>query len=177
VFAEATRQGVLIDRGVGTNRVRRAPIAVDVTGIGAAERALNNLARNRAAAIRVTVTTGVRVAGFTGQGGTTFQHGTDFAPGGVALVGEAGPELVEIPRGSRVHDASMTKAILTNPASFVGAGGGGALGNSRLIAALAAEDRALLRAVVGRPIQTTVKLDQWEFAKASSSNERWRESH
>jgi len=143
VFAEATRQGVLIDRGVGTNRVRRAPIAVDVTGIGAAERALNNLARNRATAIRVTVSTGVRVAGFTGQGGTTFQHGTDFAPGGVALVGEEGPELVEIPRGSRVHDASMTRAILANPSASVTAlpraattasGGGNYADMSRLVA-------------------------------------------
>lgn len=32
-----------------------------------------------------------------------FRRGTSFAPGGVALVGEEGPEFVEIPRGSKVH--------------------------------------------------------------------------
>lgn len=47
-----------------------------------------------------------------------FEHGTNFAPGGVALVGEAGPELVDLPRGSKVtpHGPSMAR---------LGAGGGG----------------------------------------------------
>jgi len=31
-----------------------------------------------------------------------FANGTNFAPGGLALVGERGPELVNLPRGSRV---------------------------------------------------------------------------
>lgn len=31
-----------------------------------------------------------------------FAQGTDFAPGGLALVGEKGPELVNLPRGSQV---------------------------------------------------------------------------
>ncbi|OYU91870.1 MAG: hypothetical protein CFE29_03200 [Bradyrhizobiaceae bacterium PARB1] len=31
-----------------------------------------------------------------------FADGTDFAPGGIALVGERGPELVNLPRGSQV---------------------------------------------------------------------------
>jgi hypothetical protein len=31
-----------------------------------------------------------------------FANGTDFAPGGVALVGERGPEIVNLPRGSQV---------------------------------------------------------------------------
>lgn len=31
-----------------------------------------------------------------------FQHGTSFAPGGMSLVGERGPELVNLPRGSQV---------------------------------------------------------------------------
>lgn len=31
-----------------------------------------------------------------------FAGGTDFAPGGMAIVGERGPELVNLPRGSRV---------------------------------------------------------------------------
>lgn len=32
-----------------------------------------------------------------------FANGTNFAPGGLALVGERGPELVNLPRGSRVY--------------------------------------------------------------------------
>lgn len=32
----------------------------------------------------------------------TFAMGTDFAPGGFAIVGERGPEVVDLPRGSRV---------------------------------------------------------------------------
>lgn len=40
-----------------------------------------------------------------------FAHGTDFAPGGLSLVGEDGPELVNLPRGSRVHTASETSAL------------------------------------------------------------------
>lgn len=32
-----------------------------------------------------------------------FASGTSFAPGGLSLVGEFGPELVNLPRGSRVH--------------------------------------------------------------------------
>jgi phage-related tail protein len=31
-----------------------------------------------------------------------FADGTNFAPGGLALVGERGPELVNLPRGSQV---------------------------------------------------------------------------
>lgn len=40
-----------------------------------------------------------------------FADGTKFAPGGVALVGEEGPELVTLPRGSRVDTAARTKAM------------------------------------------------------------------
>jgi hypothetical protein len=34
--------------------------------------------------------------------GPGFASGTDFAPGGLALVGENGPEIVNLPRGSQV---------------------------------------------------------------------------
>lgn len=38
-----------------------------------------------------------------------YATGTDFAPGGMALVGERGPELIHLPRGSRVDTASQTR--------------------------------------------------------------------
>lgn len=40
--------------------------------------------------------------GAGGAGIATFALGTNFAPGGVALVGERGPEIVNLPRGSQV---------------------------------------------------------------------------
>lgn len=72
------------------------------------QRALDNItAMNRAA------------AGMTGYGATTAlpkqQHakGTDFHPGGLALVGEEGPEIVDLPRGSAVYTANETSQMLS----------------------------------------------------------------
>jgi tape measure domain-containing protein len=41
-----------------------------------------------------------------------FAVGTNYAPGGLALVGEKGPELVNLPRGSKVSTANETKDVL-----------------------------------------------------------------
>lgn len=41
-----------------------------------------------------------------------FAGGTDFAPGGWSIVGEKGPELLNLPRGSKVFSASETNKIL-----------------------------------------------------------------
>lgn len=38
-----------------------------------------------------------------------YAAGTQFHPGGVALVGEQGPEIVDLPRGSRVFSASQSR--------------------------------------------------------------------
>ncbi len=52
-----------------------------------------------------------------------FAHGTSFAPGGLAVVGEQGPELVNLPRGSQVipnnrttnnHNVSFGDINITN---------------------------------------------------------------
>jgi hypothetical protein len=47
-----------------------------------------------------------------------FAGGTNYAPGGVALVGERGPELVNLPRGSQVFTASQTASMLRTPAAI-----------------------------------------------------------
>ena len=60
--------------------------------------------------------------GAVGRSSGEYAYGTDFAPGGVALVGERGRELIELPRGSRVRTNSETEAILSRSA-----GGGGPL--------------------------------------------------
>lgn len=46
-----------------------------------------------------------------------FATGTNYAPGGLALVGEYGPELVNLPRGSQVKTASETRQIIKNSGS------------------------------------------------------------
>jgi hypothetical protein len=55
-----------------------------------------------------------------------FATGTNFAPGGLALVGEKGPELVNLPRGSKVTPAGETASLLNN------SGGGGVTYNITL---------------------------------------------
>lgn len=47
-----------------------------------------------------------------------FARGTSFAPGGAALVGEQGPELINLPRGSQVFPTPQTNQMLN------GMGGG-----------------------------------------------------
>ena len=46
-----------------------------------------------------------------------FATGTSFAPGGLALVGERGPELVNLPRGSQVFPNGQTERMLGGQAS------------------------------------------------------------
>jgi len=41
-----------------------------------------------------------------------FAKGTSSAPGGMALVGEEGPELVNLPRGSQVFTAGETRGMM-----------------------------------------------------------------
>ena len=43
-----------------------------------------------------------------------FAGGTNNAPGGLAIVGERGPELVNLPKGSQVTPSIDTKAMLAN---------------------------------------------------------------
>jgi len=46
-----------------------------------------------------------------------FAVGTRFAPGGMALVGERGPEMISLPRGSQVTPAAQTSNMLGGMAS------------------------------------------------------------
>jgi len=52
---------------------------------------------------------------------TPFAKGTQYAPGGLALVGEQGPELINLPRGSTVTSNNRTNQLLDSM------GGGGTL--------------------------------------------------
>lgn len=51
--------------------------------------------------------------------------GTDFWRGGLTMVGERGPELVNLPRGSQVHTATETARMVWRPQPGTGGHGGG----------------------------------------------------
>jgi tape measure domain-containing protein len=59
-----------------------------------------------------------RIPGYSGGGGyggggvRAYAEGTDYHPGGLALVGEEGPELVVLPRGAKVLPADVTAQFL-----------------------------------------------------------------
>jgi hypothetical protein len=59
---------------------------------------------------------GIDTAGLTNLANTIkvpgFASGTSFAPGGLSLVGENGPELVNMPRGSKVFNNGDTRDLL-----------------------------------------------------------------
>jgi hypothetical protein len=64
------------------------------------------------------------------------QGGTDFAPGGLALVGERGPELVNLPRGSQVLPNDVSRQVMS---------GGGQIVYSPMIDARGASVEAVAR--------------------------------
>ena len=72
--------------------------------------------------------------------GTPMQSGTMFHRGGWALIGHGGPELVALPRGSRVWPASApeTRAAVNNRYNY---GGDTYIINDRLAMALALEQK------------------------------------
>jgi phage-related protein len=43
-----------------------------------------------------------------------YAQGTNFAPGGLAVVGERGPELLQLPRGSKVRTNEETKQMMNH---------------------------------------------------------------
>lgn len=44
-----------------------------------------------------------------------FAKGTDAAPGGLSWVGEEGPELLDIPKGAKIHTAAASRQIAAAP--------------------------------------------------------------
>lgn len=90
---------------------------VRVEGIQGALDAIHSVvetANNSSGVIHIT-TVNTQTGAISG-GRQAFASGTDYAPGGSTLVGEQGPEIVNLPQGSRVQSASRTR---------LGAGGGG----------------------------------------------------
>lgn len=82
----------------------------------------------------------------------TFAKGTNFAPGGLALVGEQGPELVNLPRGAQVIPNHRLGSYLSTPKlADLGGGRGGAPGTINI--ALRA-DSSLIAEIADQRVQT-----------------------
>ncbi len=63
-------------------------------------------------------------------GHPTYAGGTDYHPGGLAVVGEEGPELVNLPRGTSVTPANQTKRMLGGATSVGSANMSSQVGSS-----------------------------------------------
>ena len=64
-------------------------------------------------AIAIAVANAINIAALIAKPIPAFAKGTDNAPGGWALVGEEGPELVNLPKGSAVKTADQTAGFLS----------------------------------------------------------------
>lgn len=90
-----------------------------------------------------------------------FANGTNFAPGGLSIVGERGPELVNLPRGAQVIpnevlQAPMGSSISAPVSISIDARGADAAGLARLQAEI-----ARLRAELPSTITATVRKKQY----------------
>ena len=75
--------------------------------------ALENIFTNPAMAIVAgfaAIALGTAIKGLINK--KAFAVGTNYAPGGMALVGERGPEMVSLPRGARVTPAAQTAQMM-----------------------------------------------------------------
>lgn len=84
-----------------------------VTGAKSAKEALADMLSSVATALANSAFNSLFGESFSGLSGILgFANGTLSAPGGLALVGERGPELVNLPRGAQVNTAQATKSML-----------------------------------------------------------------
>lgn len=70
----------------------------------------NTTVREKVFSIRERITR--IISTITGGGAASNFSGTTFFPGGLTMVGELGPELVALPRGSRIYNDYETKEFL-----------------------------------------------------------------
>jgi hypothetical protein len=67
------------------------------------------------------------MAAIAGGAGGLYANGTNYAKGGLSLVGERGPELINLPRGSQVIPNDVLRHGISMPTvAHRGGGGGGA---------------------------------------------------
>ncbi len=88
-------------------------ISMSIVGVQAVKNAINGIGGSMSAKLNA------KLEGFPGNA-----RGTDFWRGGLTWVGEEGPELVNLPRGSQVFPAAASQAIASG-AGGVASGSGG----------------------------------------------------
>ena len=89
-----------------------------------------------------------------------FANGTLSAPGGIALVGERGPELVNLPRGARVSTAQATRGALS----------GGGVADIRVFVDQDGNWRAAVEQIAGAiAVQTSSAAMQMQDRKTSGN--------
>ena len=49
---------------------------------------------------------------------SSFAGGTSYAPGGMAMVGERGPELMHVPRGAQIYNNQQTHSMMNSGHTF-----------------------------------------------------------
>ena len=78
--------------------------------------AIDKLNKNASKTVSKTVRISTLIAGLTRKAKDIlgFERGTRHAPGGLSLVGEAGPEIMFVPRGSKVIPNDDSKKIFKN---------------------------------------------------------------
>jgi phage-related tail protein len=117
------------------SKIQAAMGAID--GLRAAAGAIGNIVSGAANAV---ASAGGAIPHFAG--------GTNYAPGGLAVVGEYGPELVNLPRGSEVFPNGQAPTSALRPAS------GGSGGNIYVTVTgntiLNDQDAARLATIIGR---------------------------
>lgn len=115
--------------------------------------------------IPVVVTTpkNIPLKNITG-GMAAFAEGTDYAPGGLAVVGEKGPEIVSIPRGSKVYTNQESQQIMSGTTGSDGAvfptlsaGGGTTINNYFTIPVPAMPDMHALVELVSRRVEQRLR--------------------
>ncbi|MCY0146139.1 hypothetical protein OEG84_00005, partial [Hoeflea sp. G2-23] len=76
-----------------------------------------------------------------------YANGTDFAPGGMAIVGEQGPELVNLPRGSKVNTAGQTRGMMSAANNNRG-------GSSDVVTIVLQDDSGRMASIADQQIKT-----------------------
>lgn len=113
-------QGIFNQLGGVVSALGEQLIAIGAAAL-VAQQALAQIFANPSAAIAAgvaLVTLGSLIKSATASQ-NRFAVGTRNAPGGMALVGERGPELVNLPRGSQVIPAAQTSNMLGGAASGI----------------------------------------------------------
>ncbi len=111
MFTGKTQKTTLVVLGVVAALIALAAIIAVIAGkSGDLERSMDSVG-NAVSRVQGNVQGAQRPPSYAG--------GTDFHPGGLALVGEKGPELVQLPRGSAVIPSDRSMALVGGNAYYI----------------------------------------------------------